>query len=298
MLEKHWVRVAAMADAQHGVVAAWQLRDLGMAYSVMAERATRGHLFRIHHGVYAVGRRNLTTKGHWMAAVFACGRHSFRSHRTAAALHGVRQTSQRKVDITTPTWRPDRPTIRIHSATLRPEDTANLDNIPTTSIARTILDLAALLTETQLARVIEEAERRQLFDLRSLHKAMGRRPTARGTKTLRSVLAAYTDPANTRSELERAFLALIRNAKISEPLVNTIVAGLEVDFFWPQFNLVVELDGRAYHTTAKAFERDRERDAILLRHGIRVLRITYNRLTTAPGSVIADLTALTTRKAA
>jgi Protein of unknown function (DUF559) len=114
-----------------------------------------------------------------------------------------------------------------------------------------------------------------------------------GSARLRRVLAAYRDPAPTRSELERLFIELVKRAGIPMPLVNTIVAGLEVDFYWPDSRLVVELDGRAYHSNPRAFETDRLRDARLLKAGIRVLRITYQRLVNDPQGVIDDLVALT-----
>jgi very-short-patch-repair endonuclease len=75
--------------------------------------------------------------------------------------------------------------------------------------------------------------------------------------------------------------------------VNAIVAGLEVDFLWPEAGLVVEADSKRHHHTRLAFERDRARDAILLRHGLRVLRLTYARIARDADAVGADLLALT-----
>jgi very-short-patch-repair endonuclease len=87
------------------------------------------------------------------------------------------------------------------------------------------------------------------------------------------------------------FLELVRRAGIREPLVNTMVAGLEVDIYWPDARLVVELDGRAYHSSPRAFEQDRIRDAKLQRAGCRVLRITYRRLREDPRGVLEDILA-------
>ncbi len=88
-------------------------------------------------------------------------------------------------------------------------------------------------------------------------------------------------------------LALCARTGVPRPLVNAVVAGLEVDFYWPASGLVVEADSRRHHLSPSAFERDRERDAILLRHGLRVLRLTHARIEREPGAVGADLLALT-----
>jgi very-short-patch-repair endonuclease len=62
--------------------------------------------------------------------------------------------------------------------------------------------------------------------------------------------------------------------------------------YWPQWKLVVELDGEPYHDNPGAFETDRIRDATLQKHDIRVLRVTGDRLDNAPEAVLADVLAL------
>ena len=106
------------------------------------------------------------------------------------------------------------------------------------------------------------------------------------------MLARFRSLPHTRSDLERRFLRLCRDAGLPRPAVNVPVAGVEVDFLWPEARLVVELDGFEFHRERAAFERDRRRDAILQRAGYRVLRITHRRLTEEPEAVISDLRAL------
>jgi hypothetical protein len=110
--------IAALADAQHGVVATWQL---GVGGKAIQHRAAKGQLHRKYRGVYAVGRSELTVKGHWMAACLAYGPDAVISHRTAAALWGI-GTSTWKIDVTTPQGKRSRGNIRHHTATLHPED--------------------------------------------------------------------------------------------------------------------------------------------------------------------------------
>ena len=282
--------IAAFAQRQHGVIAAWQLVRLGFDAKALRYRAKVERLHRLHHGVYAVGHTKLTREGHWMAAVLAYGPDAVLSHRTAAALWEIGK-SWGKLDVTTPHSRRSRARIRAHTAPLPPEDLCRRSGIPVTSVARTILDVAGVLDEDRLTRVIEDAVRARLFHLPALDHAIARRPRARGVKRLRAVLADYRE-TDLRSELERDFRALIQQAGLPEPGYNVLVAGVLVDAFWPSWQLVVELDGRVYHTSPRAFERDRVRDATLQKANLHVLRITHRRLTREPATVLADIMAL------
>lgn len=283
--------IAELADRQHGVVATWQLLALGLTQDDVDYRARIGRLHRIHRGVYAVGYRTLTPKGHRMAAVLAYGPKAVLSHRSAAAHWGA-GAGFWKVEITTPQFRRSRKGTRARQATLHSEDVTVHDGIPLTTVPRTILDLASMLTDDQLTHRIEDFDRKELFDLRALDQALARRPKIAGVVRLRRVLAAYRGTADTRSKLERDFRALIAKANLPEPQYNVLVAGLTVDVYWPQWKLVVELDGEPYHSSPRALETDRIRDATLQKIDIRVLRVTGKRMDNEPGAVLADVLAL------
>jgi very-short-patch-repair endonuclease len=288
---QHDWAVAALADRQHGVVAVWQLLAIGLGEGAIRYRAKVGRLHRIHQGVYAVGYRKLTRQGHRMAAVLACGPDAVLSHRSAAAHWGIGSASY-KTDVTTPQTKQSRTTIRAHTSRLHQEDRTTHDSIPITSVARTILDLAAQLSNDELTHLIEDADRRGRFDLRALDRAIARRPHVKGVARLKAVLAAYRGPADTRSHLERNFRKLIAKASLPEPQFNVLVAGLTVDVYWPHWKLVVELDGEPYHANPRKFESDRVRDAILQKIDQRVLRVTGDRLDNASNAVLADVLAL------
>jgi very-short-patch-repair endonuclease len=289
--------IVDLAERQHGVAALHQLLTLGLSRDAIYRYVRDGWLHHVHQGVYAVGRRTLTPSGHRMAAVLACGPSSFLSHNAAAAHWAIRASSHPVIDVTVAGMkRASRPRIRAHyTKALHPEDTTILHSIPITSPARTLLDLAAGLKPEHLVKAIEEAERQRIFDLLALDRAIARTPRRRGTKKLREVLAAYREPPDTHSHLEQRFYELIRNdPTIPDPQVNVMVAGLEVDFFWPATRLVVELDSRSYHANPRAFENDRVRDARLLRAHCHVLRITHQRMRTDSAGVLADVRSLST----
>jgi very-short-patch-repair endonuclease len=98
-----------------------------------------------------------------------------------------------------------------------------------------------------------------------------------------------TELSHTRSEFEAAFRDLCDRYGLPRPIMNTQVEGFEVDAYWAEHNLVVELDSWGHHGTRAAFERDRERSAELDTHGYRVLRFTYTQVMTRQGWVASRL---------
>ena len=230
-----------------------------------------------------------------MAAVLALGPGAVLSHKTAAAAVELLSTAQTLIDVTVPGARHARRQrgLRIHvTDKFHREDVDGVDGIPVTSVARTILDLAAVLNSARLRRVIEQADRSGVLNLLALQRALDRRPRANGSRQLRAILRDYTGAPPTRSVFERAFLELIERAGLPKPLVNAKLASLEPDIYWPQWKLVVELDSRGFHSDPRTFESDRIRDARLQRLGLRVLRITWKRLKQEPQAVIDDVLAL------
>jgi hypothetical protein len=256
--------VAEIAARQHGVVCHRQLIELGLSGSAIHGWVRSGRLHRLHRGVYAVGHSVMTAHGRWMAAVLACGPSAVLSHRPAAALWDLRRLSTGLVEVTTPGRQSPRG-IRAHRVRrLHPDDCTIRDGIPVTTVARTVLDLAETLTPRELVRVLEQAERLQIFDLNAIHAAMARNPGRHGAKPLRQALAQMTpDPPRINSAWERDLLDFCDDHGIPKPELNVMVEGYEVDALWADKKLVVELDSYAFHRSRRAFEQDRRRYAKL-----------------------------------
>jgi very-short-patch-repair endonuclease len=164
------------------------------------------------------------------------------------------------------------------------------EDIPVTTVPRTLFDLAAVLSQRQLERAVNEAEVLRLWDELSLDELLRRYPRHRGARAVRAVLGQRRAGATvTRSDLEEMFLALIDAAGLPRPETNVLVERFEVDAVWRDRRLVVELDGREAHGTTAAFERDRERDRVLQVAGWRPVRITYRQMRDTPQAVEADV---------
>jgi hypothetical protein len=287
--------IAVLAARQHGVVSWRQLIEAGFGRGAIDHRCRIGWLHRIHRGVFAVGHPPLTREARWMGAALACGDGAGLSHACATALWEIRPYTGVWIDVTVParSGRVSRDRIRLHrSSIFNADDVTTHRGIPVTTIARTLLDVAATLREPSLARTIEQTEIRRLFDLAAVEQTIARHPHHRGVTRLRRALDLYRDDELTRSDLEPIFLALCDAHDLPRPLVNHIVEGKEVDFFWPDQRLIVETDGRATHFTIAAYEGDRARDAHLLTLGYRTMRVSYRQARREAATVAARLEAL------
>jgi hypothetical protein len=288
--------IARLATEQHGVVSLSQLRDKGLGLGAINHRVRAGRLHRLYRGVFAVGHTRLSREGRWTAALLASGEGAVLSHVSAATLWDLRPSSATAIHVTVPTYagRRRRPGVVLHrSRTLGAPDVAELDGFALTSVARTLVDLAGMLTRGSLERTVERSLELRLFDLAGLRAAIDARPTSRGCTALARVVAAIHDePALTRSELEALMRDLCAAHGIDPPEVNPRIEGYEVDFLWRSRRLIVETDGHAHHGTRTAFERDRAKDARLTALGYRVVRFTYRQLVYEPDFVVSTLLAL------
>jgi predicted transcriptional regulator of viral defense system len=291
--------IGDLATSQHGVIALTQLIALGLSASAVRMRVATGRLRRIHRGVYAVGHGALSPRGHVMAAVLACGPGAVASHRDAAMLHGLRPNTRRTVDVSSP-GRRGRGIAGVDAHrgdTLRPADVMTVDGIPCTRVARTLLDLAEVVSRRQLERACDQAELLQLFDLRAVEDVLSRADGRRGAATLRAVLAEHAIGTTlTRNDLEERFLAICREAGIPQPEVNAWLpldaTGVEADFLWRSARLIAEVDGRNVHTTRRAFVSDRRRDQSLMLAGWRVVRFPRRQVVEEAALVAATVRSL------
>ena len=182
--------------------------------------------------------------------------------------------------------------MRIHrTPTLRADEITEHQAIRVTAPARTLLDLAA--THCPAARSSERSTRpRSASSTTSSPSKPSLEPTRATAEqppcSERSTTTA--SPTLTDSELEELMLALCHDHRLAQPIPQAWVAGLRVDFLFVASRLVVETDGYRFHRTRRAFERDRERDAILARAGYRTLRFTHRQLTREPAMVAETIT--------
>jgi hypothetical protein len=276
-------RLDEIASRQHGVASLGQLESAGLSRYAVAKRAKSGRLHQVHRGVYAVGHRGLSLHGRFMAAVLACGEGAVLSHSSAAVLWKLLRPLDGPVHVSIPatSGRKKRPGIHLHRtpALAQPSPsptyqgggrgrrllTTRRDNIPVTTVARTIEDLHRIAFPPRLVRrAIRQAEL-------AGHHLDG------------------VESDGTRSDLETAFLDLYRHYGLPSPEVNVKLGRWEVDFLWREQLLVVETDTWTYHRGSIAFEDDHARDLDLRQQGFTVLRFTDKQLENEPERISSDL---------
>jgi very-short-patch-repair endonuclease len=251
------LRIGRMAARQYGVVTVGQLIAAGLTRQAIHARTRAGRIHRIHRGVYAVGHSALGNEGRWLAAVLACGKGAVLSHRSAAELWRLLDPAPGRIHVTIPTnaGRKQRNGLGIHRSPHLPIGaTTRHRGIAVTTPARTLKDLARVTSAQTVRRATRQAE--------YLGLPLGDVATDR-----------------TRSELERAFLALCRRHRLPPPETNVRIGSHTVDFVWPDSGLIVETDGYAAHRGRQAFEDDRERDVELGLSGYRVARFSARQVT-------------------
>jgi very-short-patch-repair endonuclease len=169
-----------------------------------------------------------------------------------------------------------------------------IDRIPVTTVAWTLLDLAAVLRPHQLRRAVEASERLELFDLGAVHEALATDPGRPGSPALLALLADMNDHGvtRTRSDIEAALLQLCIDHDLPRPQINRYDNGNEVDFRWPAERMIVEVDGWQFHRSRRAFVTDRARDRAALKTGWRVARFPADEIQRTPEAVAVELRAL------
>jgi hypothetical protein len=282
--------IAALARAQHRVASLEQLTLLGLSPAAVQYRARIGRFERWAQGVYVLGAGPLTVDGVRRAAVFAAGQGAVLSHRSAAAAWGLVNGGPTKEHVTVEGRGRELARVKVHGANrLDAADVTEVRDIPITTVARTIVDLAG---DPCLERVFHEAEVAQLLDVVGCRAALSR---VRGRLHLDRVEALIADPAAdvTHSALEDRFGALCDPAGLPTRRTNQVIdlgdRLITVDVLFPAERVVVELDGERYHRTRRTFHTDRERDAALAALGYVVVRLTWRRVTRDGPAVVAQL---------
>lgn len=276
-------RIAAVARLQRGRIARRQLLAIGVTDEMTGALVADGALHRRHRGVYAVGHVAEIPLARETEALLAVPQALGLSHRSAAAVWGIRIPSAgrgRPVDVLVGT-RSDTtvPGVASHrSRLIERGDIRIRQGLPVTSPVLTLLDIATVLNDAAIEVAFDDTLTQRLVRAAELDRLLARSACRAGSRALRELRRRESEPALTRSGGERAMLRLLRGARLPAPQVNAKLHGFTVDFYWPAERLVVELDGLPYHSTRRAVERDRRKDQVLRQVGLPPLRITGHQL--------------------
>ncbi|HEY3776122.1 MAG TPA: type IV toxin-antitoxin system AbiEi family antitoxin domain-containing protein [Solirubrobacteraceae bacterium] len=247
-------KIAQVVARQSGHVTRRQLLDAGVPATTIDAWIRDGWLVPIYAGVYAFGYRRPDPAARAMAAVLAAGPHAVLSHDSALALWGLRRWPATH-EVIAP-GRVRRNGITAHrSTTLSRAQTTLWLGVPTTRAARAITDMRSRLTPRQRTRLTNHGRLEGVISADEAAALLGHRRNA------------------TRSALEDDFQRFVERHGLPQPSTNVTVAGFEVDAYWPDRRLIVELDDEATHGDPVTFASDRERDAVHAALHIRTIRL-------------------------
>ena len=186
-----------------------------------------------------------------------------------------------------------RPHILVHRRSdLGPEHRREVAGIPVTDPVSTLVDLASCTRTWEVERAINEADRLDLVDPEVLRRTVGGLGPRPGMARIRKLLGL---DALTDTGLERAFLAIVRDAGLPAPETQIYVNGYRVDFYWPNLGLVVETDGWRHHRTSGEQSTDRRRDQAHMTSGLTAIRFGEDQVRYEPEYVRRTLAAVIAR---
>jgi very-short-patch-repair endonuclease len=274
--------IATLAARQRAVVTRRQLLELGVQAGMIDRALARGRLHRLHQGVYSlVPFSVLPPLAAEHAAILACGERALLSHHSAAAAWGIRPLLDGPVDVTVIRGERGRKRkgMRVHrTAQLDPRDSRRYQQIPITSPARTLLDIAPEVSGRSLEWALDQALVKRLTTRAQIKAVLATYPHRPGAPKLAALLDPDRPTSLTASTPEERLFRHIRRANLPIPEVNARVGNYTADFLWREHKVILEIDGYHYHHTRAAFERDHRRDAEHQRDDFLVIRVTPRQL--------------------
>jgi very-short-patch-repair endonuclease len=284
--------VAELAARQCGVFARCQVIDAGGDDSLVRRRRRSGRWHTCAPGVYGLPGYAETWDRRLWIAYLAAGVHSVVSHEAAAALYRLPGFLRRMITLTVP--HPEHQRVAgavVHQTRSLPDHHwINLFGRRTTTLARTLVDLAPRMSRARLDAAYEHALVTDHLTQARMSRCFTELlvPGRRGMAKLGSVLDARGPgfvPA--ASELERMLFETCRLAGLADPVRQFPLPGRAavtgcVDGAYVEAGLILEADGRRWHTRVGDFARDRARDKEAARVGWQTLRFCHEELTEDP----------------
>jgi hypothetical protein len=279
--------LARLAGRSKGLVTREELFRAGLTRGQIDWRVQSGLLIPQYDGVYRVGHAAPSVECSYLAAVKACGERALLCGRAAAHHFGLIKGSPPPPEVLVVGKR-KLPGVRVRrTRRIDRRGATEWQGIPSTTVARTVVDLAAELSPDALARVFHEAVVRFRVKPAHVEAVLARRPNSPGVAELRRVL--WGDTRVLLSELEHGFIALLEANGLPLPETNIPEGGHYVDCRWRKHKLTVELDTYRYHSTRQAWERDQRRERTARARGDEYRRYVWGDVFEEPETTVAEL---------
>ena len=267
-----------------------------MGRGSIKRRLASGQLEVVHRGVYKLGGPRLSLPGRWRAATLIAD-DAVLSYRSAGAFWQMRNSWNEPIEVTLPRQARPRKGLILHHEQLVEDEVTIEDGIPVTTPARTLIDLASVLSPFEVERCLHESEAKDHRSRTPIPALLQRHHRRRGSPALRAALESLSGGVSiTKSKLERRFLAFVLQRGLPRPQLNVWLhlgdRHIQVDALWLPQRVIAEVDTFATHGQSTTFESDRARDRSLQVLGFQVIRITDRALHEDPDGVERDLRSL------
>jgi hypothetical protein len=287
--------VHALGQGQHSVVTWRQLRRAGVTEDWIDRQVHAGRLIREAPNVYRPWAVRRSWQMRATAAVLSARAPALVSHRSAAYLWGVDEHMPGIIDITVPRHRRPRARIGVQfheSRAFELAEPAIRNAIPTTGMARTLLDCCAVI-DSPVARLelLDEADRLKLTTWDDLwacllaHAGRGRR----GWAAFRDVLVRRDGQTPPGTKFAGRVGLLLESAGLPTPVYEYPVLDYRLDLAWPDRKVAVECLGKIGHDFERAFENDPIRRNRIVLAGWFVLEVTWQRFIGDPQAFVTEI---------
>lgn len=289
--------VREIALSQHGLITRQQAIEAGLSPRAVDRRLEFGEWVRIFPGIYRIAGAASVYQD-LKATCLWVGERAVVSHRSAANLLELLGFEAKIVEITTdrPRTPPSSEVILHHTSLMPKKDLARLRGFTVTSVARTLIDLGAVVGEEQVEIALDDALSRGLVSMATLENRVGEFAGRgrRGVAVVRKLLTSRTGGQVTKSILETKLVRVIRNGRLPEPTRQFEVLLPDgrpawIDLSYPESMLAIEADGFKFHGGKKVFQHDVTRRNLLMLLGWTVISFTWDDVVKRPDYVISTI---------
>jgi hypothetical protein len=289
--------IAQHLASHHGIITRSEANDLKMRDRKIGYRVETGAWERVAPGVFRLAGTPETWHGRVRAAALSAG--GVASHGTAATVHGIDGWDQTRIEVVVDQDRRPKPRagVIVHRSTqMALADKCEVDGVPVTGVARTVLDVAAIGGPRRLEWTVDAVLRGQLdwpdlYAVWARHSAKGRD----GCGKLHALLERrYGDKAIPDSKFNRLVGQLLDDAGIDGFLYEYEILQngrflARADIAFPEHRLAIECDSKRWHLNGHAFEADRTRQNRVTISGWTVLQFTWDTYTKSPMTIVNDV---------
>lgn len=299
----HFDELTKLSTKQAGLFSRSQALALEFSPSALDRAVGSKLLVRHCERVYRIAGVPMGRPLDLWAALLWAGADGVLSHETAGwlwRLEGLGNKPPKTIDVTVPAKRrlvpPDNIALHRTRTLVHGRDWGLLAGYRCTSLARTLIDLAGVLAETNLEHAFGSAWRRNTDNRNAVLEALERLGMkGRAGASLLAKIAGRNELGPTQSWLEQRVRIAMRRANIPLPMPQLAIQdddGKQIgvfDFAWPQHRLVVFADSWKWHGPRLAFEKDRRQSAALVAAGWFPLPVTHRRLDDDEAGFIREL---------